>query len=142
MVEGRLVNIGFPWETIGSEGSRDQIMSRVMGFFGHATGVEEQSAAGPAVPGEFRLEQNYPNPFNPATTISYRVPETGPVSLDIYNIRGQTVRHLIDRVQPAGAHRAIWNGRDGAGRPAASGIYFYRLRAGARMETRKMALVR
>ena len=140
--EGKLVHIGFPWETIGSEGSRDQIMSRVMGFFGYPTGVADQPAGDPALPEDFRLEQNYPNPFNPTTTICYRIPRAGPVSLEIFNIRGQTVRRLIDRVQPAGSHRAVWDGRDEAGRPAASSIYFYRLQAGDHMETRKMALVR
>jgi len=140
--EGRLVHIGFPWETIGSEGARDQIISRTMGFFGYSTGIEDGPGDGPAVPGIFCLHQNYPNPFNPSTTISYRIPETGPVSLEIFNIRGQTVRRLVDRVQPAGPHHAVWDGRDGAGGQAASGIYFCRLRAGDRMETRKMALLR
>jgi len=140
--EGKLVHLGFPWETIGSEGSRDQIMSRTMGFFGYPTGVEDGPGDGPMIPGAFRLSQNYPNPFNPSTTIAYRIPRTGPVSLDIYNIRGQTVRHLVDRVQPAGVHHVVWNGRDDDGHPAASGIYFCRLQAGARMVIKKMALVR
>jgi N-acetylmuramoyl-L-alanine amidase len=140
--EGRLVHMAFPWETIGSEGARDQIMSRTMGFFGYPTGVPQELAQDPAVPRDFRLYQNYPNPFNPSTTISYRIPEAGVVSLDIFNIWGQTVRHLVGGMQAAGSYRIIWDGRDEAGRPVASSIYFYRLRAGIRMETRKMTLIR
>jgi hypothetical protein len=140
--EGKLVYIGFPWETIGSESARDQIMSRVMGFFGYPTVVEGTFAEAPAVPGEFRLHQNFPNPFNPSTTICYRIPQAGRVSLDILNVRGQTVKHLIEEAQPAGLHNVVWDGRDDAGHPVASGIYFSRLQAGRRIDIRKMALVR
>jgi len=141
-VSGKLVHMAFPWETIGSEGARDQIISGAMGFFGYSTDVGQEVAAGPAVPGEFRLHQNFPNPFNPSTTISYHIPEAGPVSLDIYNIRGQAVRHLVSGMRPAGWHSVVWDSRDDAGGPVASSIYFYRLRAGHRTDTRKMALVR
>ncbi len=95
------------------------------------------------------LRQNYPNPFNPETTISFvvapdgntssveaagvhRTVETQVVSLTVFNALGQRVAGLLDEAPlSAGLHRVRWDGRDAAGRPAASGVYFYSLRVGA-----------
>jgi len=99
-------------------------------------------AAAGAVPRGYALDQNYPNPFNAGTTISYRIPEYSRVSLKIYNIRGQQVRSLADGEQNAGRHRVRWDGRDGAGRQVASGLYLCRLEAGGYSRTVKMMLVR
>ena len=94
------------------------------------------------VPRDLRLEQNFPNPFNPATTIRYRLPEAGGVSLEVYNLVGQRAAILVDEHQPAGSHTLIWDGRDDSGRPVASGVYVYRLRAGDAVETRKLVLLK
>jgi len=94
------------------------------------------------------LEQNIPNPFNPSTTISFAIPrDDSPggllrVKLEIFNLRGARVSTLVDEFLPAGYHRANWNGRDGSGRPLPSGVYFYRLRAGRQVFTRKMILLK
>lgn len=93
-------------------------------------------------PFKFRLNQNYPNPFNPATTISYEIGQSRRVRIDIFNILGQVVNQLVDQHMPAGRHQATWNGRDKSGRQAVSGIYFYRIRAGDFIQTRKMVLLR
>lgn len=94
------------------------------------------------VPGaRFHLFQNHPNPFNPSTTISYEVPVSARVTLRIFDVAGRLVRTLIDERQPPGRKSAVWDGRDAGGRPVASGIYFYRLRAPGFRETRKMALL-
>jgi hypothetical protein len=87
------------------------------------------------------LAQNHPNPFNPATDIPFSLAESGPVSLDIYDAAGRRVRHLLDGVQTAGTHTARWDGRDDRGRPAASGVYFCRLRAGKVSDTMRMVLL-
>ncbi len=94
------------------------------------------------VPPELTLGQNYPNPFNPSTTISYQLPATGKTRLDIYNVRGQLVRTLIDAEQEAGYHSVVWNGTDNAGQSVASGIYFYRLSSPAQTLGKRMLLMK
>lgn len=94
-------------------------------------------------PNRFYLRQNYPNPFNPATTITYELAETGPVSLVIYNALGQRVRTLVHQFQEPGAYTAHWDGCNDAGAPLASGLYVYRLIADDRFrQTRRMLLLR
>lgn len=109
------------------------------------TAVSPDREIGPV---HFALEQNFPNPFNPATTISYVVPEEAHVVLSVCDILGRNVVTLVDRVHHVGAYSANWDGKDALGRPAASGLYFYRLEAvgvsSGRIfaETRKMMLLR
>lgn len=91
---------------------------------------------------EFRLIQNNPNPFNPETAIGYQLPAVSEVKLNIFNIRGQKVRSMVSEKQPAGTYSVIWDGRDDSGSPMDSGIYFYRLTAGNRMQMKKMTLLK
>ncbi|MEW5995136.1 MAG: T9SS type A sorting domain-containing protein, partial [Candidatus Zixiibacteriota bacterium] len=93
------------------------------------------------LPTSVRLKQNYPNPFNPGTTIEFHLPATGRWRIDIMNIRGQVVRRLTGN-SAAGVVTVPWDGRDEYGHEAASGVYFYRLSAGGRHESRKMLLVK
>jgi hypothetical protein len=95
-----------------------------------------------AVPEYFALEQNYPNPFNPSTHIAYQMPQTEWVSLEIYNTLGQRIRTLVDRSQNAGYHEVVWNGTDDTGHVVASGMYFYRLRAGNFNQIHKLLLLK
>lgn len=88
------------------------------------------------------LFQNHPNPFNPSTTIAFRLPERGNVRLAVYDASGALVRRLLDGVLEQGKHSATWDGRDGAGRPAGSGVYLCRLEAGTGALTRKMILLK
>jgi len=85
----------------------------------------------------FRLDQNYPNPFNPATSIGYSVPVDGRVSLKIYSTLGQEVATLVDGEEQAGEKSVTF---DGTGLP--SGLYFFRLMAAGRTDTRAMMLVK
>ncbi len=99
------------------------------------------------VPHEVALLQNYPNPFNPQTTIRFALPGTAEVSLEVFDLRGRKVRTLLKQPRVAvGEHAAVWDGRDDAGRPVASGIYLSRLVATLRdrtvVRTMKMVLVR
>ena len=86
------------------------------------------------------LKGCYPNPFNPTTTISFSIKEKTPVELVIYNILGQKVRTLVNQPLEPGEHSIVWNGTDNKGRSVASGIYFYRMKAGNYSETKKMVL--
>ncbi|MCK4311381.1 MAG: T9SS type A sorting domain-containing protein, partial [Candidatus Cloacimonetes bacterium] len=94
-------------------------------------------------PAVAQLSQNYPNPFNPSTTIAYSVNEAGNVSIELYNIKGQKVCTLVDEYKNAGQHSIQWNGKDNNNQSVASGIYFYKMRAGGRYtSTKKMILLK
>ncbi|HQU70642.1 MAG TPA: T9SS type A sorting domain-containing protein [Calditrichia bacterium] len=91
----------------------------------------------------FELAQNYPNPFNPSTHITYSLGKRAEVSLQVYNLLGQKVRTLVkNHNQVAGLYKIQWDGRDDDGRKVASGVYFYRLKAGDFIRSRKMMLVK
>ena len=96
----------------------------------------------PGVPLAYYLDQNVPNPFNPSTKITFGLREAGYLSLRIYNAAGRLVRVLVNEHRDAGRYEITWDGRDGAGRQAASGVYFYKLNAGSFEKTRKMVLLR
>ncbi|MCL2064329.1 MAG: choice-of-anchor J domain-containing protein [Candidatus Cloacimonetes bacterium] len=85
---------------------------------------------------------NYPNPFNPETIIGFNLRNEGMVSIDIFNIRGQRVRTLVNDVFEAGRHEVIWNGQDDNGRGLSSGVYFYRMNADGVSSTRRMVLMK
>jgi hypothetical protein len=85
---------------------------------------------------------NYPNPFNPETSISFSLAEAGPVTLEIFNSRGQHVKTLINSRMTEGEHTVIWNGRDEANRETGSGVYFYRIKQGKYTANGKMILMK
>lgn len=89
------------------------------------------------LPGSFSLAQNYPNPFNPSTVITYSLPTSGMVHLQVFNILGQEVDNLAGGYQPAGTYKVEF---DASALP--SGIYFYRLQHDGQSATRKMMLVK
>jgi hypothetical protein len=103
---------------------------------------DPMSDSGGTVPLRFALEQNHPNPFNPTTTISFTLPEKLKAELVVFNLSGQRIRTLLNELQPAGPNQVVWNGRDDHGIPVSSGVYFYRLKAGRYMQTRKMVLLK
>jgi hypothetical protein len=104
-------------------------------------GVEEETGE-EKLPAEFSLSNNYPNPFNPETRIGYSVPKACQVKLEVFNILGQRVRMLVDENQTAGKREITWDGKDENRNEVASGVYFYRLRAGDFTQTKKMVLIR
>jgi hypothetical protein len=81
------------------------------------------------VPDEYVLHQNYPNPFNPSTTIPFDLPQPSKVRLSVFDPLGRELIRLVDDEKREGRHEAVWTGRDGGGRPVASGLYFIRLEA-------------
>ena len=88
------------------------------------------------------LHGNFPNPFNPETTIRYSVKEATPVSIDIYNVKGQLVKTLVNENKASGHYSVTWNGRDNNNLPVSSGVYFYKMFAGKYSSTRKMILMK
>ena len=93
-------------------------------------------------PESFTLSQNYPNPFNPETTISFDLPVASEIELALYNVAGQREATLAGGFREAGSYTLRWDGRDDTGHGLASGVYFYRLTAGERVETRTLLLLK
>ena len=93
-------------------------------------------------PQRFALEQNYPNPFNATTVIRFTTERQGHTEIAVFDLLGQRVRTLVRRPLAAGPHVVFWDGRDEAGRRAATGLYLYRLTSADRSRTRKLLLVR
>lgn len=94
-------------------------------------------------PDDVSLEQNFPNPFNPTTTIRYRLPAAGRLSITVFNAMGQPVRRLVDRSShPMGIFETFWNATDDRGYQVASGVYFYRLNYEDKTLTKRMILVK
>lgn len=85
---------------------------------------------------------NYPNPFNPETTISFAIQNPGHVSLDIYNLKGQKVKTLVNENKTSGRHDIVWNGKDENNSNVSSGVYFYKMRNGKYSSTKKMILMK
>ncbi|MCL2062940.1 MAG: T9SS type A sorting domain-containing protein [Candidatus Cloacimonetes bacterium] len=94
------------------------------------------------VPLMTELVGNFPNPFNPETMIKFNIAVESIVSIDIYNIRGQRVRNLLNESMKAGFHQVLWNGEDEYGRDVGSGMYFYVMRAGDFTTVRRMVLLK
>jgi hypothetical protein len=93
------------------------------------------------LPSKFDLAQNYPNPFNPNTTINLALPVASDYSLAIYNIAGQLIRTYSGHAS-AGVVSVVWDGKDASGRKVASGMYFYKAKAGSFSATKKMLLMK
>jgi hypothetical protein len=88
-------------------------------------------------PGSLHLYQNYPNPFNPTTRIKFDIPNSGNVSIKIYDITGKEIIELVNQYLSPGTYEALWDA-DGF----ASGVYYYRLETDGFSKTNKMLLVR
>jgi PKD repeat protein len=95
-----------------------------------------------AVPNDFALSQNTPNPFNPSTSINFALPEATHVQIAVYNIIGQRIATLTDADYPAGEHSVIWNGMNDNGKTVSSGVYFYQIKAGDFVASKKMVLMK
>ncbi len=88
-------------------------------------------------PNEFSISQNYPNPFNPSTTIQYSIPESGNVKMAVFNSLGEEIATLVNERKDAGTYKIIFNAID-----FPSGIYYYQIKTGKLVETKKMILLK
>mgnify|MGYP003337418496 CR=1 FL=1 len=89
------------------------------------------------IPSVFELKNNYPNPFNPSTNINFNLPESGLVTLKVYNLLGQEIAELVNGRMVSGSHSINF---DASG--LSSGVYIYRLQAGNQVQTKKMMLIK
>jgi len=89
------------------------------------------------IPDGFHLSQNHPNPFNPITTIKFTISDLRFTTFKIYDVLGNEITTLVNEEKPAGSYEIIWNASD-----LPTGIYFYQIRAGKFVETKKMVLLK
>ncbi len=123
-------------------GSGENHPKRLALVVGKSSYMKEKFAEFQLTPTTYELSQNFPNPFNPATTIRYGLPNSGRVTLRVYDLLGKVVVTLVDHaLKEAGYHAAVWDGRNAAGNAVASGLYFVRVQVGNFVQTRKMLLV-
>ena len=109
-----------------------------MGYIlGSVTPTGIRNDHGTAMPNKFSMKQNYPNPFNPVTSIEYSIPNDQLVQLNVYNLLGKEVITLVNNYQVAGNYKVEFNAAT-----LTSGIYFYRLKAGNFIQTRKLILMK
>lgn len=99
-------------------------------------------ATEPAIAAQFQVGQNYPNPFNPATTLQFFVPESGNMSIMVYDLAGQRVKNLYNGFCPGGYHSVRWQGDTDRGCAVSSGVYFAVFRFNGVQEVIKMLLMR
>jgi len=103
----------------------------------------EVVAAGNILPANgTALHANVPNPFNPTTAISFSLDNADHVNIEIFNVKGEKIRTLVDEDFEAATHSVVWNGKDDTGRTISSGVYFYKMRTGSFTSTKKMVLMK
>lgn len=88
----------------------------------------------------FSLHQNFPNPFSTTTTISYELKETSKVELNVFDVTGKNLKTILNKVQVPGIYNIRLNGEDGYSIPLTSGIYWYSLKVGNQVVTKKMIM--
>jgi Tol biopolymer transport system component len=104
------------------------------------SGVDDNEIG--SLPLDFKLYQNFPNPFNPVTTIKFDVNKTSVVRLEVYNVLGRLVKSLVNETKNPGEYSIAWEGKDKAGNPVSSGLYFYRLTCGKSSQVQKALLLK
>ena len=131
--------IGGLWYTFEEMGiTNKSAMIRVIAPETTYTGEDPE----PDMPEQYILEQNYPNPFNPNTSIKYSLTKPSKVNLQIYNLKGELIRTLVDENKTEGNYTITWNGTDDAGIKVSSGVYIYTLKSDYFTSSKKMILLK
>ncbi|MDK2977255.1 MAG: hypothetical protein PWP06_1730 [Candidatus Marinimicrobia bacterium] len=139
-VPGKIVYIGFPFETVYPAETREILMDKILTFLQEDPSAVKDAKTG--LPTNFFLAQNYPNPFNPVTTIHYGLPSEQIVRLQIFDINGKPVKTLTHESQPAGYYTVQWDGHSQSGHPVSSGLYICHLKTGNFSSSKKMMFVK
>jgi hypothetical protein len=129
-----LIHLAFPLETTANDESFNSVITKSINYFNTAqVGVDEEIQT----VNKFSLEQNFPNPFNPTTKISWQSPVNSHQALKVYDVLGNEVVTLVNEYRTAGKYEAEFNANK-----LASGIYYYQLKIGEFIQTRKMILLK
>jgi len=137
--DNKVLLLGFPLYYMDFDASRDFIQLILQNYYDEV-GIDEELASETVT---CLTSKNFPNPFNPSTRISFFLAENNKaVKLDIFNLKGQKVKELINSPLDTGNHEVIWNGDDKEGRIVTSGIYFYKLQTDKNSVIRKMIMIK
>ncbi len=136
---GKLVYLSFPFEAIENGNDRIKLMNLILQYFDEI--IINVDDANPIV-NQFRLYQNYPNPFNPVTTIQYSIPivEThgnASLQLHVYDVLGRQVKVFVNQIQKPGNYEINFDAKE-----LSSGVYYYQLKVGSFIQTKKMILLK
>jgi hypothetical protein len=107
-------------------------------FIGSTSSIHQNTI----IPKELALHANYPNPFNPSTTLSFDLPRSTSVTLEVYNLLGQRVKTIVNGYLTAGSYRFLWDGTADTGHSISAGIYFYQLKTDMGTLIKKMILTK
>ncbi|BDQ03655.1 MAG: hypothetical protein KatS3mg036_0356 [Ignavibacterium sp.] len=127
-------NVDYYWRVRTNNDGGVSPWSDVYHFTVNLTGVEDETQR----PKEFALNQNYPNPFNPDTKISWQSPVSGWQTIKIYDLMGREIETIVNDYYEAGFHSTLYS----ANPNLPSGVYYYQLKAGAFVETKKMLFLK
>jgi len=133
-IDGDMVN---PYTLTAELDTWEEVSPRSIGLQFNFMETDVENSIEQRVPSEFLLFQNYPNPFNAKTSITYQIPKSGRVTLDIYNIYGSLVTTLVNDYMPEGTHSVVWDAKG-----LSSGVYFYRMTIDQFSTVRKCVLLR
>ncbi len=136
--EYKTIGTSFEITGLGGTNSLEDAVEGIINFFE----VNVESENNVVIVDQYSLNQNYPNPFNPSTQISFIVNEYGHVKIDIYNIKGEKIKTLVDELCSPDDHQVTWNGTDDKGNSVASGIYFYKMKTDNYENIKKMILMK
>ena len=135
-------SVVFMIDTVYSEDFNSNPLVAVADDFGQFTGDMVSLDFDNSLPSSFALHSNYPNPFNPSTKISYSIPESGDISLNIYDMRGRRIKSLVNKNQASGRYLIEWNATDDYGNNVGAGVYIYQLRSKNKPLSQKMILMK
>ncbi len=135
---GGLVYFSFPFESILEKDARSILMSTILeAFVFIIIGVDNENNS---IPNMWALEQNYPNPFNPTTTIKFTVPQDfnkAATRIDIFDVLGNKVSTLVNEIKSPGNYQITFDASN-----LSSGVYYYQLKIGSKVQTKKMILLK
>lgn len=127
---------------IGFEGGTETLVGAVIDNTRYGIFTDVREIENDVHPFSYSLLQNYPNPFNPETIIQYSLPKNGKVELSVFNLLGQKVNILVNKVQQAGIYRTVWDGKNAIKQEMPSGVYLYLLKTAEYTTMKKMTLLR
>jgi len=127
------LSLRYPTTSVAYTGAANGLPAGATTWWGIPLGVEKTEV----IPTTFSLEQNYPNPFNPSTIISYNIPKSSQVKLEVFDILGRKVATLVDKFQPVGQYKV-----DFVGSQLSTGVYIYQLSTQDQIMTKKMMLLK
>ena len=129
----------FYWlESVESDGSFEYFGPTAIRIMNNGDGDEDV----PEIVFETKIQSIFPNPFNPSATISFSLKEESVVDISVFNFKGQLMKKLENGIKQKGNHSVIWNGSDSNGKTASSGIYFFKMKAGKNVLTKRAILLK